>query len=492
MTEKSLPLSNRRFQLQRAAGLFRALLKNRMAALGLMMLIISSVVAVTAPWLAPFPAIKTVAGPQAQPEWVMNFPDGYYLSRNLQAVSDPAFSTPGPAQELRTVGSSTALSNVLFSYAPGVGEAAYKGSVEFTHPSQGVDTVTLSRTFHYPYHGPPSSFLATIIFMAQGASPSQPIHMRVFVAQVGGLSFNLWSDDITTSGQWAAPSYQLLSSTDQVLTMTGTRTAAFSLAAIVFSAVQDYTYGVELTFHGAQQVNITNFQLNLAGTAWGLLGTDAGGNDLLSRDIIGATSSMIVGLTAAALGVGLGLIIGLIAGLLGGLMDEFLMRLTDVFLTIPFLPLAFILVVILTPSELTIVMIIAFFSWMGFARVIRSQVLSLRERPFIEAARAAGAGNGRILSKHLFPNLVGLTYVNLALSVPGAIITYAALSFLGLGDPTVISWGSILSENFALSAETSWWWVIPPGLAIAFVSLSFVLLGYALDEMFNPKLRKRR
>jgi len=119
MTEKSLPLSNRRFQLQRAAGLFRALLKNRMAALGLMMLIISSVVAVTAPWLAPFPAIKTVAGPQAQPEWVMNFPDGYYLSRNLQAVSDPTFSTPGPAQELRTVGSSTALSNVLFSYAPG-------------------------------------------------------------------------------------------------------------------------------------------------------------------------------------------------------------------------------------------------------------------------------------------------------------------------------------------------------------------------------------
>ena len=191
--------------------------------------------------------------------------------------------------------------------------------------------------------------------------------MRVFVTQVGGLNFDLWSGDITRSGQWAAPSYQLLSSTDQVLTITGTRTAAFSLAAIVFSAVQDYTYGVEVTFHGAQQVNITNFQLSLAGTAWGLLGTDGDGNDLLSRDIIGTTSSIIVGLTAAALGIGLGLIIGLIAGLVGGLLDEFLMRLTDVFLTIPFLPLAIILVVILTPSELTIVMIIAFFSWMGFA-----------------------------------------------------------------------------------------------------------------------------
>ena len=492
MPEKSHPLSNRRFQLLRVAGLFKALLKNRMAALGLMMLIISGIVAVTAPLIAPYPAIQTVAGPQAQPEWVMNFPDGYYLSRNLQAISDPAFSTPTPLQELRMDGSSTALSSVLFSYAHGLGNGAYKSSVQLAHPAQSVDTIAVSRTFHYPYHGPPSNFLATILFMAQGASPSQPIHMRVFVTQVGGLNFDLWSGDITRSGQWAAPSYQLLSSTDQVLTITGTRTAAFSLAAIVFSAAQDYTYGVEVTFHGAQQVNITNFQLSLAGTAWGLLGTDGDGNDLLSRDIIGTTSSIIVGLTAAALGIGLGLIIGLIAGLVGGLLDEFLMRLTDVFLTIPFLPLAIILVVILTPSELTIVMIIAFFSWMGFARVIRSQVLSLRERPFIEAARAAGSGNGRILSKHLFPNLVGLTYVNLALSVPGAIITYAALSFLGLGDPTVISWGSILSENFALSAETSWWWVIPPGLAIAFVSLSFVLLGYALDEMFNPKLRKRR
>src|SRR6266566_139566 len=346
MPEKSRPLTNRRFQLLRVAGLFRNLLKNRMAALGLMMLIISSVVAVTAPWLAPFPAIKTVAGPQAQPEWVMNFPDGYYLSRNLQAVSDPTFSTPRPVQDLDVDGSSTALSNVLFSYAPGVGESEFKGSVQLAHPAQAVDTITLSRTFHYPYQGPPASFLATILFFAQGASKSQPIHMRVFVAQVGGLSFDLWSDDITRSGNWTAPSYQLLSRTDQVLTVTGTRTAGLSLAAIVFSAVQDYTYGVELTFHGAQQINITDFQISLAGTAWGLLGTDAAGNDLLSRDIIGTTSSIIVGLTAATLGIGVGLIIGLIAGLLGGLMDEFLIRLTDVFLTIPFLPLAIILVVI--------------------------------------------------------------------------------------------------------------------------------------------------
>ncbi len=201
---------------------------------------------------------------------------------------------------------------------------------------------------------------------------------------------------------------------------------------------------------------------------------------------------MVVGLVSALLGIGVGLIVGLLAGLMGGIVDQILMRITDIFLTIPFLPLAIILVVILSPGELTIITIIAFFSWMGFARVIRSQVLTLRERPFIEAARAAGAGNGRILSRHLFPNLIGLTYVNLALSVPGSILTYAALAFLGLGPPNIESWGKILNDNFLVSATADWWWVIPPGFAIALVSLSFVLIGYALDEMFNPKLRRRR
>src|SRR5438552_10283749 len=105
-------------------------------------------------------------------------------------------------------GSSTALSSVLFSYAPGLGNGAYKSSVQLAHPAQSVDTIAVSRTFHYPYHGPPSTFLATILFNAQAASPSQPIHMRVIVTQVGGSNVYLWSGDTSRSAQWAAPSYQ--------------------------------------------------------------------------------------------------------------------------------------------------------------------------------------------------------------------------------------------------------------------------------------------
>src|SRR5437588_6159466 len=164
------------------------------------------------------------------------------------------------------------------------------------------------------------------------------------------------------------------------------------------------------------------------------------------------------------------------AGVLGRLVDEVLMRFTDMMLVIPGLPLLIVLVAVLGQSLFNVIIVIGFLGWMGFARVIRSQVLTLRERPFIEAARAAGAGNGRILSKRLFPNLIGLTYVNLALSVPGAILTYAALAFLGLGDPTVESWGRILNDNLMVGGTADWWWVIPPGVAIAIVSLSFGLL----------------
>jgi ABC-type dipeptide/oligopeptide/nickel transport system permease subunit len=489
MSNKSYVKSYWRFQLHRATGLLRALMKNKMSAVGLIILILSGVIAVAAPLLTPYRDIQKVAGPDAQPEWVMGFPDGYYLSRNLQAVKDPSFSSPAAVQALGLTGSQPDLSSVALSYVPGIADPSTSagGSLQLSHPGQGVTKAVISQTFYYPYHGPPSGFVGSLSLLPKGATTAHPIHARAFINQIGGLNFDLWDQNLTLSGNWTKPSSDL----NTILNLRVGSTS-FPAASVIFSAVQDYMYGVEITFDGAQQVNITNLQLSLTGTAWGLLGTDSGGNDLLTRDLLGTGASMLVGLTAAVLGIGVGLLIGLLAGLLGGIVDQLLMRITDLFLTIPFLPLAIILVVILTPSALTIIMIIAFFSWMGFARVIRSQVLTLRERPFIEAARAAGAGNGRILSRHLFPNLVGLTYVNLALSVPGAILTYAALSFLGLGDPTVESWGRILNDNFVVSATGDWWWVIPPGFAIAIVSLSFVLIGYSLDEMFNPKLRKRQ
>ncbi len=278
-----------------------------------------------------------------------------------------------------------------------------------------------------------------------------------------------------------------------------------SPADLIFSTKDSvgFAYGVSVTFTSSSSattplvVLVDNLGLNLLGSSWGLLGTDVQGLDIFSQLVYGARVSLLVGLMSAFIGIALGLLVGLIAGYLGRFVDEVMMRFTDLLLVIPSLPLLIVLVAVLgntlgSGRLIILILLIGFLGWMGFARVVRSQVLTLKERPFVEAAKAAGAGTFHITTRHIFPNIVGLIYVNLALAVPGAILSEAALSFLGLGDTTVMSWGKMLHDIEISGSQQSWWWVLPPGLAIALISLSFVMIGYALDEMFNPKLRQRR
>ena len=188
----------------------------------------------------------------------------------------------------------------------------------------------------------------------------------------------------------------------------------------------------------------------------------------------------------------IGLLIGLVAGYIGGGVDELLMRITDLLLVLPGLPLLIVLIAVLGQSIWNVILLIAALGWMGFARQVRSMTLSLKERPFVEAVRAVGAGSLYIIRRHILPNVMSLVYVALALSVPSAILTEAALSWLGLFDPSVMSWGKILYYAQWNQGTTLLWWVVPPGISIALVSLSFILLGYALDEILNPRLRVRR
>ena len=222
------------------------------------------------------------------------------------------------------------------------------------------------------------------------------------------------------------------------------------------------------------------------------LGTDFYGGDILTELLWGTQVAFIVGLLAALIAVGLGTLVGLISGYYGKLVDILLMRTTDIFLVLPFLPIVLIFVSILRPSIWIIVLTLAIVGWPGIARVIRAQVLSLKERPFIDAARISGASDSRIIFRHIAPNVLPFSFLYMSLTVAGAIITEAALSFLGLGDPTVISWGGMLSllltEGAALYA---WWWLLPPGLCITILSLGFYLLGRGFDEIINPRLRRR-
>jgi peptide/nickel transport system permease protein len=231
------------------------------------------------------------------------------------------------------------------------------------------------------------------------------------------------------------------------------------------------------------------------------LGTDELGRSVLDLVIQGSQISLFVGFLATAISMLLGSLVGVVAGFFGRWVDVLLMRLTDWFLVIPFLPLAIVLAAIADENPLLrsirpmwiIAFVIGITTWPGTARIVRSQVLTLKQRPYVERARALGASNWHLITRHILPNVFPLIFANTILVVAVAILTETTLSFLGLGDPFSISWGTILEFAFEEGAISigAWWYLIPPGLCIVLVVLGFTMCGYALDEVLDPRLRDR-
>lgn len=223
------------------------------------------------------------------------------------------------------------------------------------------------------------------------------------------------------------------------------------------------------------------------------LGTDDSGRSVLALTVWGARISLFVGLLATALSIGIGTLVGLMAGFFEGWPAKVLYRVTEWFLVLPFLVLAIVLAAVLGRSLLNIVLVIGITSWPSTALLIRSQTLSIKERPYLERARALGAGRWHLMSRHVLPNVMPMVFANTTLAVSISILTETTLSFLGLGDPTRVSWGSTLQDAFDVGAMTTgaWWYILPPGLCVVAVVLSCNLVGQALEEILNPRLRRR-
>jgi peptide/nickel transport system permease protein len=189
----------------------------------------------------------------------------------------------------------------------------------------------------------------------------------------------------------------------------------------------------------------------------------------------------------------IGTVVGVIAGFIGGATGSVLMRITEWFLVIPFIPLALVLAAVLGPSIQNIILVIGITSWPATARVIRAQVLTVKERDYVDRSRALGASNSHVMGRHILPNIAPLILANTTLTVPIAILSETTLSFLGLGDPTRPSWGKMLEDGFAAGAlsQHAWWYYVPPGLGVMLVVLAFVLCGHALEEILDPRLRER-
>ncbi|MDQ6935642.1 MAG: ABC transporter permease [Actinomycetota bacterium] len=222
------------------------------------------------------------------------------------------------------------------------------------------------------------------------------------------------------------------------------------------------------------------------------LGTDDTGRSVLTLLIWGSRISLFVGMLATSISMVIGTLIGLMAGFFEGWPAALLFRFTEWFLVLPFLPLAIVLASVLGRSLLNVAIVIGVTSWPGTALLIRSQTLSIKERPYLERARVLGAGRWQQMRRHVLPNVMPMVFANTTLTVAVAILAETTLSFLGLGDPTRVSWGSMLESAFAVGAMTTgaWWFIVPPGVCVILVVLSFTLVGQALEEVLNPRLRR--
>jgi peptide/nickel transport system permease protein len=220
------------------------------------------------------------------------------------------------------------------------------------------------------------------------------------------------------------------------------------------------------------------------------IGTDDAGQDVFTNFIFGARVSLIVGFFAAFISVFIGGVLGIVAGFYGGRVENILMRFTDIMLVIPDLPLMVVIVALTKPSLLNIIFVIGLLGWTTTARIVRSQTLAVKSRKFVLRARAIGAGNGHIIRHHILPLVMPILVVNAVLVVSLAILNESTLSFLGLGDPTALSWGQMLNYAFGRGAMSTgaWWALITPGFGIVWVVLGLTLFGHGLEQVLNPRL----
>jgi len=221
------------------------------------------------------------------------------------------------------------------------------------------------------------------------------------------------------------------------------------------------------------------------------LGLDDGGIDILSLLMHGARASLLVGFGSTAIAIFLGSVVGIVAGYFGGRTDMVAMRVTDYFLVIPDVPLMIVIAAIWGQSLWHIILIIGLLLWTWTARVIRAQVKSVRERVYVKRARALGAGHFHTILRHVLPQIEPLIVANIVLTIAVAIFNETALAYLGLSDPSVISWGKMIKNATDASAVSAgaWWAIVPPGVCVALVILSCTLIGQALEDALNPRLR---
>jgi peptide/nickel transport system permease protein len=366
----------------------------------------------------------------------------------------------------------------------------------------GVRTVTHSYSVDFNYDSYPSDFM--LLYSAK-YGPTQPI-LQVDVVRPDRNVFQIYYAALPSSQQTGQETSRRIFSTDRSIESNlRSEASLFSYRqdpsvpqVMLFSDLEDAAvlkgrYEIRQTFLLFDAGDtVTGSGVILGGKVYGMMGTDDLRRDLSIGILWGAPVALFIGLTVAIAGVVIGLVYGVVAGYKGKRTDEGLMRINDIFYSLPTLPILVILSVTIGSKLLLITGFLVIFGWVGMAKISRSISLQLKNMPYVEASKLMGQSDTKIIFKHIIPQLLPLTFASIAISVPGAILGEATLSFLGLSDPSIPTWGQILHDaNEAGAASRGiWWWIVPPGLMIALTGLAFVLIGNALDAIVNPRSRR--
>lgn len=254
-------------------------------------------------------------------------------------------------------------------------------------------------------------------------------------------------------------------------------------------------YEVRVRFvKGSPEDSVGSVKVVAGGTVFGAMGTDSVGRDIALGLLFGFPVALFIGLLASTLATVTGSALGMLSGYLGGKVDTLIQRASDIVANVPLLPILIFLSFLFRPNLLLIILILVAFGWPGLTIVVRSMVLQARASGFVEAAVALGVSKMRIIARHIFPQVAPFVISQMIFFVPSAILAEAALSFLGLGDPTIPTWGQILELGFRTGGVFTgyWWWVLPPGLLIVITAMTFVLLALGMEPIINPRLRRMR
>jgi len=506
--------------------------RSRLGIAGAVIVLFFVLIAIFAPVLTDHNPItdQNLASPLSIPIWARAFPQYSNVPVNSQLLSGTDLTSSSDLQSWNVSTRSTGTGSnpvtyqpteqgLVVSFSPGSPASSQNNSFSnfFGSSSSANASLVLNQTFTYPWSYPCGFSITMNLTPLNATLTPSNFAVSMFLKSENGKTYWLFgqnvyanpADSVEYFSNFSPNKTYLLTANPKniyvVQQATGTTfsTAVCGLSHTVFPKAGTYELTMLMSSTTSTNVRISNLNINIIGSAYGLLGTDNLGRDVWSQFVYGARPSLEVGLFAALIAVLIGTVVGLIAGFMGGLVDEALMRFNDFLLVLPFLPLILVILEILEVSdaaknistEFLILLFIGLLGWNGIARIIRAQVLSVKQRQFVEASKALGGKDRHIIWKHILPNVMGLVYANVAITVPSAILTEAALTFLGFGDPSIISWGTMLSnaEPSVISKLHAfvWWWFLPPGIAIAVISMAFVFVGFSLDSILNPRLRKR-